>query len=106
MSRKEVKIPPSEMAANGSLVHIWHDDVADEWRHLCGTALSPSLVASKPRIFSSINRWARVTVGDSTALPSSTPPPGTLPQPAATEERGDARCHGFWERGHTTIFDM
>jgi hypothetical protein len=25
----------------GGLVHIWHDDVADEWRHLCGTALSP-----------------------------------------------------------------
>jgi hypothetical protein len=24
------------------LVHIRHDDVADEWRHLCGTALSPS----------------------------------------------------------------
>ncbi len=26
----------------GGLVHIRHDDVADEWRHLCGTALSPS----------------------------------------------------------------
>jgi hypothetical protein len=25
----------------GGLVHIQHDDVADEWRHLCGTALSP-----------------------------------------------------------------
>ena len=25
----------------GGLVHIRHDDVADEWRHLCGTALSP-----------------------------------------------------------------
>ncbi len=25
----------------GSLVHIRHNDVADEWRHLCGTALSP-----------------------------------------------------------------
>ncbi len=22
------------------------------------------------------------------------------------EERGDASCHGFWERGQTTIFDM
>ncbi len=26
----------------GGLVHIQHDDVVDEWRHLCGTALSPS----------------------------------------------------------------
>jgi hypothetical protein len=26
----------------GGLVHIQHDDVADEWWHLCGTALSPS----------------------------------------------------------------
>jgi hypothetical protein len=26
----------------GNLVHIQHDGVADEWRHLCGTALSPS----------------------------------------------------------------
>ena len=25
----------------GGLVHIRHNDVADEWRHLCGTALSP-----------------------------------------------------------------
>ncbi len=25
---------------------------------------------------------------------------------AATEERGDASCHGFWERGRTPIFDM
>ena len=24
----------------GGLVHIRHDDVADEWRHLCGCALS------------------------------------------------------------------
>ena len=24
----------------GGLVHIRHDDVADEWRYLCGTALS------------------------------------------------------------------
>jgi hypothetical protein len=23
-----------------------------------------------------------------------------------TEERGDASCHGFWERGRTCIFDM
>jgi hypothetical protein len=39
----------------GGLVHIQHDDVADEWRHLCGTALSSSRVERKPRIFSSVS---------------------------------------------------
>jgi len=90
----------------GGLVHIRHDDVADEWRHLCGTALSPGRVEREPRIFSSVSRRVRVAAGDSTIPPSSTPPAVTLPLPAATEERGDASCHGFWERGRTTIFDM
>ncbi len=35
----------------GGLVHIRHNDVADEWRHLCGTALSPGQVECEPRIF-------------------------------------------------------
>ncbi len=38
--------------------------------------------------------------------PSLTPTPDTQHQPAATEEWGNASCHGFWERGRTTIFDM
>jgi hypothetical protein len=25
----------------GGLVHIWHDDVADEWRHLCALHSPP-----------------------------------------------------------------
>ena len=40
------------------LVHIWNDDVADEWRHLCRTALSPCQVERKPRIFSCISQRA------------------------------------------------
>ncbi len=32
----------------GSLVHVRHDDLADEWRHLCSTTLSPSQVKHKP----------------------------------------------------------
>jgi hypothetical protein len=32
----------------GGLVHIQYDDVAHEWRHLCGTALSPSQVKHEP----------------------------------------------------------
>jgi hypothetical protein len=38
-----------------SLVHIQHDDVADEWRHLCNTALSPIQVEPKPQIFTCVS---------------------------------------------------
>ena len=36
------------------------------------------------------------------STPIATPPS----PPTTTEERGDASCHGFWERGRTCIFDM
>jgi hypothetical protein len=39
----------------GGLVHIQHDDVADEWLHLCGTALSPSQVKHEPQIFTCVS---------------------------------------------------
>jgi hypothetical protein len=40
-------------------------------------------------------------------LASSTPPTDTTqPPPPTTKERGNASCHGFWERGRTCIFDM
>jgi hypothetical protein len=84
------------LCKTGGLVHIRHDDVADEWRHLYGTALSPGQVEREPRIFSSVSRRVTVAAGDSTISPSSTPPADTLPQPAATEERGDASCHGWF----------
>ena len=32
----------------GGLVHIRHDDVADEWRHLCGTATTFGRVSREP----------------------------------------------------------
>jgi len=89
----------------GGLVHIRHDDVADEWRHLCGTALSPCRVEREPRIFSSVSRRVQ-TAACSSAHDSSTPTADALHPPAVTEERGDASCHGFWARGRTTIFDM
>ncbi len=50
----------------GSLVHIRHDDVADEWRHLCGIALSPSQVKREPRIFTCVSQRARVAEGNTT----------------------------------------
>ena len=89
----------------GGLVHIRHNDAADEWRHLCGTALSPCQVEHQPRIFSCVSRWAQNAAGAGTPN-SLTPTTDAPPPPAATEERGDASCHGFWERGRTTIFDM
>jgi hypothetical protein len=89
----------------GGLVHIRHDDETDEWGHLCGTVLSPCRVEREPRIFSCVSRRARNAAGAST--PNSSTPTADAPRlPAATEERGDASCHGFWERGRTTIFDM
>ncbi len=89
----------------GGLVHIPHDDVADEWRHLCGTALSPCRVEREPRIFSCVSQRAR-NAADASAPDSSTPTADAPRPPVATEEWGDASCHGFWERGRTTIFDM
>ncbi len=90
----------------GGLVHIRHDDVADEWRHLCGTALSPGQVKHKLRIFSSVSRRVQVAAGNTTTPGSSPPTTDTPHPPAATEERGDAGCHEFWERSRTTIFNM
>ena len=44
----------------GGLVHIRHDDVADEWHHLCGCALSLGRVEREPRIYSSMSRQQRL----------------------------------------------
>ena len=41
------------------------------------------------------------------SAPDSLTPTADAPRPpAATEEWWDASCHGFWECGRTTIFDM
>ena len=93
------------LCKTGGLVHIRHDDVADEWRHLCGTALSPCGVKNEPRIISCVRQWARNAAGTST-LNSSTPTADAPCPPVATEEWGDASCHGFWEGSRTNIFDM
>jgi hypothetical protein len=44
----------------GSLVHIQHDNVADEWHHLCGCALTFGRVEQKPRIYSCLSRQQRL----------------------------------------------
>ncbi len=40
--RAKMSVEHALLGKVGGLVHIQHDDVADEWWHLCGTALSPS----------------------------------------------------------------
>jgi hypothetical protein len=82
----------------GGLVPIRHNDVADEWRHLCGTALSPCRVEREPRIFSCVSRRARNAAGAST--PDSSTPTADAPRPpAATEERGTGGCQLPWVLG-------
>ena len=88
----------------GGLVHIRHNDVADEWRHLC--AFSPCQAKHQPRIFSSVSHRAGTAASNTTPPSSPTPTTCTPQQPTTTEERGDASCHGFWEHGRTCILDM
>jgi hypothetical protein len=53
--RAKMTVEHALSCKTGGLVHIRHDDVADKWRHLCGTALSPCRVEHKPRIFSCVS---------------------------------------------------
>jgi hypothetical protein len=104
--RAKMTVEHALSCKTGSLVHIRYNDVADERRHLCATAFSPCRVEREPRIFSSVSRCAGTAASNTTPPSSSTPTAGTPQPPTTTEERGDASCHGFWERGHTCIFDM
>ena len=61
----------------GGLVHIRQDDVADEWRHLCGCALSFGRVESEPQIYSSVSRQQRFNASSDT--------------PSREEDQGSAR---------------
>eukprot|EP00804_Cyclotella_cryptica_P017223 CCRYP_013149-RE/>CCRYP_013149-RE protein AED:0.29 eAED:0.33 QI:0/-1/0/1/-1/1/1/0/324 len=79
----------------GGLVSLRHNDVRDEWAHLCGLALGESLVTTEPLIF----------YGD-----------GMRTQPGSgynangnslgEEARGDVSAHGFWQRARSTVFDV
>ena len=100
----------------GGLVSIRHDDVADEWRDLCGKATTPGHVEREPYIFSAQHRRPRANGQSATAAsntntnntPNNNNSNAQTQQPAQsiTEHRGDAGCHGFWERGRPAIFDM
>jgi hypothetical protein len=90
----------------GGLVHIRHDDVADEWRHLCGCALSFGRVEREPRIYSSVSRQQRLDASSDAPSGEEDDPTTPTDQTPPTGERGDASAHGFWQRGRTAIFDV
>jgi hypothetical protein len=85
----------------GGLISIHHDDVRDEWAHLCSIALTDSRVVIEPTIFYGNGSQA----GDNNANPT-TP---RQPNPTNTlrdEARGDVLAHSFWNRGRGTVFDV
>jgi hypothetical protein len=90
----------------GGLVHIRHDNMADEWHHLCGCALSFGLVERKPQIYSSKSRQQSLNASSNAASGEEDDPPAPTDQTQPTGKRGDASAHGFWQRGRFAIFDV
>ena len=80
----------------GGLVSIRHDDVHDEWAHLCGLALTSSRVTTEPLIHYGDGMGA--SLGGTTGNRNG----NTLGE----EARGDVSAHGFWQKGRSTIFDV
>jgi hypothetical protein len=76
----------------GGLVTIRHEDVASEWRHLCGLAFTPSTVSREPCIHSSVGRRERAIAAATEQRTSrNNPQPNptqqpTVPNPYATQQ--------------------
>ena len=75
----------------GGFVGQRHDNVCEEWAHLCSMALMPARISSGPEIFhgrglNAAQRSESEVLGD--------------------EARGYVGAHGFWKQGRTTIFDV
>ena len=116
----------------GGLVSIRHEDVAGEWRNLCGLAFTPSAVQREPCIHSSVGRRERaITAAAQQRSPSTQQPPmvpnpynvqtqpqqlqqqanGNAPQQPPQSEpidgkRGDAAVYGFWAHQRDCVFDV
>ena len=102
----------------GRLVHIRHDDVADEFGYLCGLALKPSRVSHEPVINSSgsasgpgsetqtanastpqvqrPHRGTRVNLDDIQTAADEREDQTHSPYVAGNENRGDIAVDGFW----------
>jgi hypothetical protein len=77
----------------GGLVHIRHDDVADEWHHLCGCALSFGCVKREPQIYSSVSHQQRLDASSDTPSGEEDDPTAPTDQTPPTGECGDASAH-------------
>ena len=79
----------------GDLVHIQHDDVADEWRHLCGCVLTFGCVKLEPQLHSSVSRQQRLDALSDAPSREEDYPIVPQDQTPPTGERSDAAAHGF-----------
>jgi hypothetical protein len=110
----------------GGLVHIRHDDVAQEFGHLCGLAFKPSRVSYEPLINHESRGTAeaagqtwrggtdpsanngRATGVEEGGIPTAEDEradPTHSPYVAENENRGNIAVEGFWPNGRCCIFD-
>jgi hypothetical protein len=106
----------------GGLVHIRHDDVAQEFGFLCGKAFKPSRVSFEPLINTRGARdEERRTENNQRTANNNTGANGLegirtaederadqthSPYVAENENRGDIAVDGFWSHGRRCIFDV
>ncbi|KAL7478637.1 hypothetical protein ACHAW6_004392 [Cyclotella cf. meneghiniana] len=83
------------------LIGIRHNDVCDEWAHLCSIALTDLQVVIKHSIF--YGNGSRV--GGSNATPT-TPRTANPTNTLGDEAHGDVLAQGFWNQGRETVFDQ
>eukprot|EP00956_Cyclotella_meneghiniana_P019699 scaffold34083_cov46-Cyclotella_meneghiniana.AAC.3 len=89
----------------GGLVVARHNDVRNEWAHLCSLALGGSAFGTEPLIFYGT---AAVPEGVATADDAAQAPEGEggTSRAAGDEARGDVGARGFWKRRMDCIFDV
>ena len=91
----------------GSLVHmVLHGDVVDEWRHLCGFAMTFGRVEHELQIHSCMSHQRRLDASSGAPIREEGNPSAPTDHPSPTGKRGDAGAHDFWQRGRITIFDV